>query len=232
MRRGWLAWVLATLLVAAGLALVLPSLSSPSAPAPQAAARTRPAVVDPAPAPSQASRSAQATTNRASCRPGEPRRLVMPALGVDAPFERIGLDQSAPRDSAGRPPLGNPSNRKNPGWYADGPRPGSGRGTVLTNGHTYRNGSAIFREDFSQRVQTGQLVQLRQDNGSVCSYRISRVWREVDATTGYPQLVAAQHLYDFEGPERLLLATCSGSWNAASQEYDDISVVLAVPTAA
>ncbi|MFM6850542.1 MAG: class F sortase [Terrabacter sp.] len=231
MRRAWLRWTLATLLVVAGLALTLPNLTAQPGPVPQAAAPTRPALVDPAPSPVTSRTSSQTTTVRSSCRAGEPRRLVMPALGVDAAFERIGLDTSGPRDSAGRPPLGNPSDRRNAGWYADGPQPGSGRGTVLTNGHTYRNGSAIFREDFSQRVQVGQLVQLRQDNGSVCSYRITRVWREVNATTGYPQLVATQHLYDFGGPERLLLATCSGSWNAASQEYDDISVVLAVPVA-
>lgn len=229
MRRAWLRWTLATLLVAVGLALLLPSLRAQPGPGPEAAAPTGPALVDPAPSPSTATRSSPPTTARSSCRVGEPRRLVMPALGVDATFERIGLDQSAPRDAAGRPPLGNPSNRKNAGWYADGPRPGSGRGTVLTNGHTYRNGSAIFHEDFSERVQVGQLVQLRQDNGSVCSYRIAKVWREVESARGYPRLVATQHLYDFGGPERLLLATCSGSWNAASQEYDHISVVLAVP---
>ena len=244
MRRSWLAWVLATLMVVAGLALVLPRLGAQPAPAPQAAA-TPPGGGNPAPRPGAgpgggsgartAATSGGTTPSPApqsSCRSGEPRRLVMPALGVDAPFERIGLDPTGPRDSSGRPPLGNPRDRTNAGWYAAGPRPGSGRGTVLTNGHTYRDGSAIFREDFAQRIQVRQLVQVRQDNGSVCSYRITKVWREVDAARGYPQLVATQHLYDFTGPERLLLATCGGSWNAASQEYDDISVLLAVPVPA
>ena len=166
------------------------------------------------------------------CRVGEPKRLTIPALGVDAPFERIGLDQSAPRDADGRAPLGNPTDRTRAGWYAAGPRPGSGTGTVLTNGHTYRDGSAIFTEAFARRIAVGQLIRVRQDNGSVCSYRITKVWREIDSARDYPRLVVSQHLYDFGGPERLLLATCGGSWNAATDNYDDISVVLALPAPA
>ncbi|HET9632587.1 MAG TPA: class F sortase [Terrabacter sp.] len=166
---------------------------------------------------------------RGSCRVGAPARLRIPTLGVDAPFERIGLDPKGRRDASGQLPLGTPTDRTKAGWYAAGPRPGSGTGTVLVDGHTYRDGSAIFQEDFARRIATGQLIQLRQDNGSTCSYRITRVWRTISSARAYPQLVASQHLYDFAGPERLLLATCGGSWNAAAGNYDDISVVLAVP---
>ncbi|GAA1977012.1 hypothetical protein GCM10009817_16680 [Terrabacter lapilli] len=164
-----------------------------------------------------------------SCRVGAPERLRIPALGVDAPFERIGLDQGGRRDANGQAPLGTPTDRTKAGWYAAGPRPGSGKGTVLIDGHTYRDGSAIFTEDFARRIATGQLIQLRQDNGSVCSYRITKVWRTISSAHAYPQLIASQHLYDFAGPERLLLATCGGTWDPAIGNYDDINVVLAVP---
>ena len=177
-----------------------------------------------------AARSAQPTSRAdGTCLAGEPTRLVIPSLGVDAPFEEIGLDQEAPPDHEGRQPLGNPKDRTKAGWYEDGPRPGEGRGTVLTNGHTYRNNSAIFREDFSSRIDTGQLIHLEQDNGSTCSYRIQRVWREVDAADDYPRIVQSERLYDFEGPERLFLATCGGSWNSAAQDYDQISMLIATP---
>lgn len=170
------------------------------------------------------------TTKPASaCRVGKPRRLVIPALGVDAWFEQIGLDTSARPDANGKYPLGNPRDRTRAGWYHPGPRPGSGQGTVLTNGHTYRNNSAIFKEDFSTRVAPGQLIHIIQDNGSVCSYAVDRVWREVDSETDYPRIVTSEHLYDFEGPERLFLATCGGSWNAAAQNYDEISILVANP---
>ena len=168
----------------------------------------------------------------ASCRGGEPKRLRIPALGVDAPFERVGLDRAGRRDANGSLPLGTPTDRTHAGWYAAGPRPGSGTGTVLVDGHTYRDGSAIFQEDFAGRIATGQLIQLRQDNGSVCSYRVTRVWREISSAQAYPRLIASQHLYDFNGPERLLLATCGGTWNPSIGNYDDINVVLALPVTA
>lgn len=173
--------------------------------------------------------AATPTTSRSTCRAGVPTRLIYSALRVDAPFERIGLDRSQPPDDSGRYPLGNPRDRTKAGWYEKGPRPGSGSGTVLTNGHTYRNGSAIFTEDFAKRVAPGQVIRVVVDNGDRCTYVVRRVWREVDAKHEYPRIVAEQRLYDFTGPERLLLVTCGGSWNAAAQNYEEISIVLATP---
>lgn len=162
-----------------------------------------------------------------SCRAGAPGRLVYPALGVNAPFERIGLDRTARPDASGRYPIGNPRDRTNAGWYAAGPKPGAGKGTVITNGHTYRNGSAIFTENFANQIEANQLIHVVQADGGRCSYAVTRIWREVNAKRDYPRIVAGQKLYNFAGPERLLLVTCGGSWNAAAQNYDEISIVLA-----
>jgi hypothetical protein len=180
--------------------------------------------------PTSTTATSSTTTKRAgSCLEGNPARLVYPALGVNAPFERIGVDRTLPPDANGRYPLGNPKDRKKAGWYADGPRPGSGRGTVLTNGHTFRNGSAIFKENFAARIAQGQVIKIIQDNGSTCSYVVQRLWREVDAKRDYPRIVTSQNLYDFTGPERLFLATCGGSWNSVAQNYDEISLLIATP---
>ncbi|GAB3052175.1 hypothetical protein GCM10027053_09990 [Intrasporangium mesophilum] len=180
------------------------------------------------PHPSAPSTTATGTRPSSTCRVGDPKRLVIRALDVNAPFERIGLDEKAAPDAQGRQPLGTPKDRTKAGWYAAGPRPGSGTGTVLTNGHTFRNDSAIFKEDFAARVAVGQRIDVRMDNGSVCSYAVSRVWRDVPKTD-YPHLVTSQHLYDFSGPERLFLTTCGGSWNSLAQNYDDNSLVIATP---
>lgn len=193
---------------------------------------TLPATWSAPPSTTAASPSAAATrrpVSKTACRVGTPARLVIPALKINAPFERIGLDQTAKPDAQGKRPLGNPTDRTKAGWYADGPKPGSGVGTVLTNGHTYRNGSAIFDEDFASAVRAGQLIHIVQDNGSICSYRIDRVWPEVNSRRDFPRIVTSEHLYDFTGPERLFLATCGGSWNAATQNYDDISILIATP---
>ena len=225
-------------LIATGLWYVVPRpaphATPPATVAGAASVTARPGPTPVGAGPSTTSSAADEDTvpgqqQRGTCRVGEPKRLVIPALGVDAPFERIGLDRTGGRDASGRLPLGNPTDRTRAGWYAAGPRPGAGTGTVLATGHTYRDGSAIFQEDFARRIAVRQLIQVRQDNGSVCSYRVARVWREVDAARGYPRLVESERLYDFSGPERLLLATCGGSWNALAQDYDDISVLVAVP---
>jgi hypothetical protein len=168
----------------------------------------------------------------AACRAGDPTRMSIPALGVDAPVEHIGLERRGTPDASGQPPLGAPVDQRKAGWYAAGPKPGSGTGTVLTNGHTYRDGSAIFKEDFADRVAVGQQVDLVLDNGSTCSYRISVVWRNVDAVSGYPQLVTSEHLYDQQGPERLFLETCGGPWLESARMFRDINVVLATPVPA
>lgn len=161
-----------------------------------------------------------------ACRPGAPHRVVYAAVGVDAMVERIGLDRDG-SGGAGVRRLGNPTDTGRIGWYAAGPLAGSGSGTVLLDGHTYRDGSAVFGEDFPLRARAGQLIQTVQPDGSVCSYRVQRVWPAVDAKRDYPRIVASGHLYDTGGPERLFLATCGGRWDSAREEYDDITVLVA-----
>jgi hypothetical protein len=155
--------------------------------------------------------------------------MSIPAIGVDAPVETIGLDHRGTLDPSGKAPLAAPGDQRKVGWYADGPKPGSGTGTVLTNGHTYRDGSAVFHQDFPDRIQVGQEVDLVLDNGSTCRYRITTVWPDVDAASGYPQLVTEHGLYNQTGPERLFLETCSGPWLASERRFEDITVVLAAP---
>ncbi len=229
-RNSWATYAAVALLVAAAVWFLVarPIQSAPSTSLPSTSAGPAPGSSTPATAADESSPTTKASAE-GGCREGVPDRLKIPSLGVDAPFEPIGLDRSAPVDSQGRHPLGNPRDRTKAGWYADGPRPGSGRGTVLTNGHTYRNNSAIFKEDFASRIAVGQVITIVNDNGSACAYRVQRVWREVNSARDYPRIVASEHLYNFDGPERLFLATCGGSWNSATQNYDDISLLIADP---
>lgn len=209
-----------------------PTQAVTSKPAQTTTQKPTPAATQVSGAAGQASKAvspAQAANAAGRCASGIPDRLIIPSLGVDAPFQAIGQDSSAPADAQGRQRLGSPSDRTKAGWYAAGPRPGSGRGTVLTNGHTYRDGSAIFQESFSSRIAVGQRIDIRQRAGGVCSYRINQVWAEVNSATDYPRIVASKHLYDFAGPERLFLTTCSGSFNSATQNYDQITIVTALP---
>ena len=109
------------------------------------------------------------------------------------------------------------------------PGRGPGRDRAGQRRTRYRDGSAIFKEDFADRVAVGQQIDLVIDNGSTCSYRITAVWRNVDAVTGYGRLVTSQRLYDQQGPERLFLETCGGPWVESARMFKDINVVVATP---
>jgi hypothetical protein len=165
----------------------------------------------------------------APCVAGSPTRMTISALGVDALFEAVDVDAKAAPDGAGDAPLATPVDQRKAGWYAAGPKPGSGAGTVLTDGHTYRDGSAIFQESFADKVADGQEIALVLDNGSTCRYRISKVWRNVEAVSAYPGLVTSEGLYDQQGPERLFLVTCGGPWLEDVRRFRDVNVVLATP---
>ncbi|OFE17147.1 hypothetical protein BA895_16890 [Humibacillus sp. DSM 29435] len=200
--------------------------STPSAPSTSATAG-QPAATKGTRAPAaRGAAGAAATSTR--CVAAVPARLVIPALGVNAKFQTIGLDSSGPTDAQGRKALGNPSDRTKAGWYSAGPRPGSGTGTVLVNGHTYHDGSAIFKESFASKIANGQRIDIVAGNGSVCSYQVQRVWRDV-AKGDYANIVSSQGLYNFSGPERLFLATCGGPFNSWEQNYDHISLLIATP---
>jgi hypothetical protein len=229
---------LVAILLLFGLVLLATGPASPSpASAPPATVATAPSTTESSSPTSPTSGTTTTTETPTqgspsptrSCVEGVPVRLRMPSLGVNAPFENIGLDPGAAADASGKQPLGSPKDRTKAGWYASGPAPGSGQGTILTNGHTYRNGSAIFKEDFSKRIAVGQRIFVTLDNGTTCIYAVERVWREVNAKREYPRIVTAEKLYDFEGPERLFLVTCSGSWNAIAQDYESVSMLVATP---
>ena len=165
----------------------------------------------------------------APCVAGSPARMTIPALSVDAPFEAVDVDHKAAPDGAGDAPLGTPVDPRKAGWFAAGPRPGSGVGTVLTDGHTSRDGSAIFQETLADTIAVGQQLDLVMDNGGTCSYVIAQVWRNVEAVHAYPDLVTSQGLYDQQGPERLFLATDGGPWLDEVRRFRDVNVVVATP---
>ena len=102
-------------------------------------------------------------------------------------------------------------------------------GTVLTNGHTYRDGSAIFQQNFAAVSPSASRSISCWTTAPRAAARISTVWRNVDAVQDYPQLVASERLYDQQGPERLFLATCGGPWVESAHMFKDINVVLAAP---
>lgn len=207
-------------------ALALPSLGAVTAPGSQATA-PRPdsdaalasmllgpsaaVPTSPAAGPS-AGKTSAGTTGRALDAAGAPERIVVPALGVNAPVVPISGENGT---------LLPPSNASSIGWWREGPQPGAGSGTSVLTGHTVHTGGGAF--DHLDRLRPGDTVLVRTTAGWV-HYAVQR-------STSYRKgklAARASTIFRPSGPGRLVLVTCS---HFNGREYLANTVVYAVPVA-
>ena len=146
----------------------------------------------------------------ATRKPGAPRRVLIPALGVNAAV----LPVKAPDDT-----LVPPSNPQQLGWWADGARPGAERGSALLAGHTVHTGGGAL--DDLERLTRGQRVVVRTD-GDQFRYEVVRV-----SVYSKGRLARdAERVFSQEVPGRLVLITCE-DWDGS--RYLSNVVVVARP---
>ena len=153
-----------------------------------------------------------------AARPTEPTsRAMEPASRASRPARHplarrrraVRADRPGPGGlarSRGPPAARQPEGPHQGGWYADGPRPGEGRGTVLTDGHTYRNNSAIFRRTSrpaSTRAADPRRAGQRLDLLLPDPARLARGRRRRRLPPHRPVRAPLQ----LRGPERLFLAS-------------------------
>jgi LPXTG-site transpeptidase (sortase) family protein len=145
----------------------------------------------------------------AAPRPGAPRRVVVPALDIDAPVDPVG----APGGT-----LIPPADPTRLGWWAEGARPGDG-GSVLVAGHTVSSGGGAL--DDLETLARGDRVDVRTATGRT-TYAVVQV-----RTLGRGELARqSQRLFDQDGPHRLVLVTCE-DWDGVA--YRSNVVVTARP---
>lgn len=211
---GWGTW----LLLVAGLALLVAggvAFLGQGAAAPGTAADT--AVDSPADPTTPARQDVVASPalpreQRVDTEPGAPRRLVVPALAIDAPVVPIGAPGGV---------LTPPADPQVLGWWADGARPGADRGSALVTGHTVHDGGGAM--DDLEQLDRGDRAWMTTDAGRI-GYAVRRV-----VVLGKGELAErAQEVFDQAVPGRLVLITCE-DWNGA--EYLSNVVVTAVPVA-
>lgn len=147
---------------------------------------------------------------RAAPEPGAPRRVVIPALGVNAPVVPV----RAPERT-----LVPPRDPQRLGWWADGARPGAAEGSALIAGHTVHTGGGAL--DDLEDLGAGDEIVVRTDRGTV-RYEVDRVriyskGRIADDAT---------RLFSQDAPGRLVLITCE-DWDGA--RYLSNVVVTATP---
>jgi LPXTG-site transpeptidase (sortase) family protein len=143
---------------------------------------------------------------------GLPVRVVAETVGIDAAVDPVVVDEDAV--------LLPPGDVSRVGWWQDGAKPGSRRGTVLLTGHTYSRGDGVF-DDLS-RLATGDEVRVRTATG-VVTYR-------VDAVEDYSKAqlaTIAPRLFSDSVRSQLVLVTCT---DLDRGEYQGNAVVVAHPS--
>jgi hypothetical protein len=143
-----------------------------------------------------------------------PTRIEIPAIGVDAPIEPLGLDKDG---TVQVPPLRRPSLT---GWYQPGPAPGQ-RGAAVVLGHvdTRGSGPAVFYR--LKDLRPGSWIRVRRGDGRIALF-------QVDSVERFPRDdFPTKRVYgplDYPG---LRLVTCGGEFDYQRREYEDNVMVFA-----
>ena len=143
---------------------------------------------------------------------GVPTRVVIEALGVDAPVLSVAMQGRS---------LDPPPDPQDLGWWAAGARPGDARGSALVTGHTVHDGGGAL--DDLEEIVRGTEIRVRTSGGTV-RYVADRV-----AVLDKQDVArSAAQLFSQESGGRLVLVTCEG-WDGTG--YRSNVVVLATPVA-
>jgi hypothetical protein len=128
-----------------------------------------------------------------------PIRLVIPAVGINASVEMVGIRADGILATPTRSPW------DDVGWYDLGPHPGE-RGSAVIDGHLDRPGGypAVFWR--LRDIQVGNDVQVTNSAGKTLHFQVTRI-------AYYPADQAPlQDIFGNLGGTYLNLITCAGDW--------------------
>ncbi len=174
----WLAWIGVLLLVVAFLR------QDPAPPAPESA-------------------GAISVRHAAPMQSSRPVSMTIPALGVDAPIERLGVDSHQHLEV--------PSDPATVGWYREGSAPGAAGAAVIAGHVTWEQEPAVFFD--LGDLRPGQRVHVRRADGRTAVFAITKM--EQYAKDEFP---TAQVYRPVDRPV-LRLITCGGQYDADSDTY-------------
>jgi Sortase domain len=162
--------------------------------------------------------SAAAATTDCAFRPcapgpiaGEPHRLRITSLGVDAPLEVLELDRTGE--------LKPPTSYDQPGWYGKGTAPGDIGPAVIAGHVDSTKGPAIFYE--LDTVQVGDVIEVER-GGQWVAFRVYGTQRY--AKEAFP----SDRVYGLTPDAELRLITCGGEFDPTTLSYRDNIVVYAI----
>jgi sortase (surface protein transpeptidase) len=151
-------------------------------------------------------------TMRSQVQPANPRRLIIPSIGVNAAVEMVGILHDG---NLATPSL---SPWDDAGWYAAGPQPGE-VGSAVIDGHLDRPGGspAVFWNLRYMRV--GDRVMITDTAWGTARFRVTRI------ALYHPRQAPIQEIFGDESGSYLNLITCAGDW-LASQHQTALRLVV------
>jgi hypothetical protein len=174
----------------------------------------------PAPAPAVSLRAPSVPKPKTTAAPrtpalprSAPMRLLIPSIGVDAPFTDLAI---GPSGQLNAPPA---DDTNLVGWFTDGPSPGE-RGTAIVAGHLdTKTAPAVFAN--LSTLTPGKEIRINRANGRTVTF-------VVYAAENFPQDDFPDDLVYADTPDaQLRLITCGGSYDRSRQRYMDNTVVFA-----
>jgi sortase (surface protein transpeptidase) len=161
-----------------------------------------------------ASCAAGATQPRAeSEKPGQPRMLAVPRLGLKMPITAVAVDDNGAMAIPARP--------TEIGWYGYGPRPGSTRGSAVLGGH-------VDSREYGVGPLAG-LKQLRRDDEIIIRTTTgSERFRVTTVRLISKQNLDLRNVFKRDGEPLLRILTCGGTYRR-SGGYQANVVVTARP---
>jgi sortase (surface protein transpeptidase) len=141
-----------------------------------------------------------------------PVRLLIPALGVNAPIEMVGVTSNGDLAAPTQHPW------EDVGWYVSGPHPGE-RGSAVIDGHLDRPGGypAVFWR--LRNIHVGDEVQVTDAFGKSSRFHVTGI------AFYPPQDAPIQEIFGNENGTYLNLITCAGDW-IPSQHQTSLRLVV------
>ena len=143
-----------------------------------------------------------------------PIKLAMPSLGVEAPIDRVGLDEHGA--------MASPGNLESVGWFNQGPSPGQPGDAVLAGHLGVPRQPGVFKD--LRLLRPGDAILVIWPDGRTVEFQVAA--SESLPLEAHPPGVFAQ-----TGPARLSLITCAGAWDRSQATYGERLIVTAVPAA-
>ncbi|MER7466828.1 class F sortase [Streptomyces sp. NPDC097981] len=202
-RPFWRAMAWPAVAVGVGALLTLEPPSIPLVPA----QRSQPAVVAPAPAHSDS--YAHVPTLPRSM----PKRLLIPRIGVDAPFTELSLTSSG---QLGAPP---PGNANLVGWYQGAASPGEVGASIVVGHLDTKTGPAVFV--YLSKLKAGDKIDVVRADGIIVTFMVDSV--NSFSKAHFPD----RQVYSDSPRPELRLITCGGTYDRKARDYMDNVVVFA-----